>query len=121
MAIRMSDSVSAKIVEAIKLLPAPQAVRDRIEWEATPALIPTPQGPAFAFMIAISVPLPDLGDWVLYSAPLEDPHEAQPVVDTFVLGLYQQCQQECDSRLRAIGKAATGRSGHHSAGGLILP
>ena len=121
---RISDGIGAKVSAAIDSLPVLAAIRERIGWELTPALLPDRSGGGLnlAYMVAVSVPV----DWaavepdhILYMAPLADPDADQGNVNALVYGLYERCQREADEQ-RARSRAQA--NGHKdSPGGLILP
>lgn len=97
---RISDVLAARITSAIEALPVLSAVRDQVDWEIAPALLPRGAGMVLAYMVAVSLPVPGSleGDKVLYMAPLDDPDAGQAQVSALVEGLYLKAQQETDQR-----------------------
>jgi hypothetical protein len=121
MARRISSAVEKCIEAAIDGLEIPQAVKDLIEWDIAPALIPDGREMALAYMVAISIPVPGSveEDYVLQMKPLRDPHADQGVVTSLVEELYGLCERAADE-IRAQMNAMS--NGHRkSAGGLYLP
>jgi hypothetical protein len=115
--VRISDILAARITSAIEALPVISVVRDQIDWEIAPALLPRGSGMVLAYMVAVSLPVPGSveGDKVLYMAPLDDPDASQETVMSLVEGLYLKAQQEADQRHAQL-------NGHReSPSGLVLP
>jgi hypothetical protein len=115
--VRISDVLAQRIIIAIEALPVLSVVRDQIDWEIAPALLPRGAGMVLAYMVAVSLPVPGSveGDKVLYMAPLDDPDASQDTVTSLVEGLYLKAQQEVDQRHAQL-------NGHReSPGGLVLP
>jgi hypothetical protein len=121
MARRISDVVEERVKTAIEALDVLQAVKDSIEWDISPALIPAGRGEmALAYMVAISVRVPGSveEDYVLQMKPLLDPHAPQADVTALVAELHGLCQAAADE-IRAKLNAAS--NGHRkSPGGLII-
>lgn len=121
MARRISDAIESCINRAVEALEIPQAVKESIEWEISPALIPTGRELSLAYMVAICLPVPGSveDDYVLQMKPLRDPHADQAAVTALVADLYGLCEKAADeirARLNALS------NGHKkSAGGLCLP
>jgi hypothetical protein len=121
MARRISDAIESCINRAVEALEIPQAVKESIEWEISPALIPTGREMALAYMVAISIPVPGSveEDYVLQMKPLRDPHADQAAVTALVEELYGLCEKAADE-IRAQMNALS--NGHKkSPGGLYLP
>jgi len=118
---RLSDAVGPKIISAIDVLDVPQVVKDSIEWELVPALIPSgaPGEFGFTYMLALSLPVPGASDYVMHVAQLEDPHVSQPEFTKAVRALYASVQREADDRQLQDTSPANG--GKMSPGGLALP
>lgn len=121
MARRISSAVEKCIEAAINGLEVPQAVKDSIEWDIAPALIPAGREMALAYMVAVSIPVPGSveEDYVLQMKPLRDPHADQAIVTALVEELYGLCEKAADE-IRAQLNALS--NGHRkSPGGLYLP
>ena len=73
MARRISDAIESCINRAVEALEIPQAVKESIEWEISPALIPTGREMALAYMVAISLPVPGSVEEVLRFWPPSGP------------------------------------------------
>ena len=118
---RLSDAVGPKIVSAINALEIPRVVRDSIEWELVPALIPgaAPGQFGFTYMLALSVPVPGAGDYVMHVGQLEDPHVSQPEFSRAVRALYDSVQREADDR--QLQRTAPANGGKMSPGDIALP
>lgn len=120
MARRISDAIESCINRAVEALEIPQAVKESIEWEIAPALIPAGREMALAYMVAVSLPVPGSveEDYVLNMKPLRDPHADQAAVTALVTDLYVLCEQQADA-IRAQMNALS--NGHKkSPGGLII-
>ena len=121
MARRISSAVEKCVEAAIDSLEIPQAVKDSIEWDIAPALIPSGRELSLAYMVAVSIPVPGSveEDYVLHMKPQTDPHADQAAVTALVSELYGLCEQAADEirlRLNALS------NGHRkSPGGLMLP
>ena len=114
---RISDILGQRITVAIEALPVLAVVREQIDWEVAPALLPRGSGMVLAYMVAVSLPVPGSveGDKVLYMTPLEDPDAGQDQVSALVEGLYLKAQQEADERRSQL-------NGHREPpGGLAVP
>lgn len=110
---RISDLLISRITAAIEALPVLSVVRQAIDWEIAPALMPGSGGLVLAYMVAVSVPVGSLtGDKVLYMAPLDDPDAPQETVSALVRSLYDKCQAEADQRQAAVRAAANGHRQH---------
>jgi hypothetical protein len=102
MARRISDAIENCVNRAVEALEIPQAVKESIEWEIAPALIPTGSLGAremkLAYMVAISIPVSGSADedYALQMKPLRDPYAGQAVVTALVTELYGLCQQAAD-------------------------
>lgn len=121
MAKRISDVLGKKVDAAIDALPVLMLIRSEAEWEIAPALLPGGNGMTLAYMVAVSLPVPgSVGDdYVLYMAPLDDPHASQETVNGLVSGLYGKCQAEVDEIRARLRAQSNGR--RQSPGGLIVP
>jgi hypothetical protein len=110
---RISDVLGKKVDAAIDALPVLMLIRIEAEWEIAPALLPGGNG--------VSLPVPgSVGDdYVLYMAPLDDPHASQETVNGLVSGLYGKCQAEVDEIRARLRAQSNGR--RQSPGGLIVP
>jgi hypothetical protein len=119
--VRISEVLATRIAAAIEALPVLSVVREGIDWEIAPALLPRGGGMVLAYMVAVSLPVPGSaeGDNVLYVAPLDDPHASQEAVSDLVEALYLRAQRECDDRRAAITAHSNGH--RESPGGLALP
>jgi hypothetical protein len=120
MARRIADEVAKCVEAAIDGLEIPRAVKDSIEWEIAPALIPTGREMSLAYMVAISIPVPGSveEDYVLQMKPLRDPHADQGVITALVEELYGLCQQAADEIRAQLNALANGH--RKSPGGLII-
>lgn len=121
MAKRVSDSIEEKVIAAVMALPGLQVVRDTLEWEIAPALVPSGRDMSLAYMIAVCIPVPGSveDDYVLRMAPLTDPHAPQAVVSALVADLYGYCLGAADEIRRRNNAQANGH--RESPGGLIVP
>lgn len=120
MAKRLSDEVAAQVVAGIEVLEVPQAVKDSILWDVTPALAPAGRGEfSLVFMVAITLPIPDTeDDYALEAAPLMEVPAPQDAVTTHVKILYSRAQAKADE-IQASLRAP--QNGHKtSPGGIIL-
>lgn len=114
---RISDILGGRIAVAIGELPVLSVIREQIDWEIAPALLPRGGGMVLAYMVAVSLPVPGSaeGDKVLYMAPLDDPDASQETVSSLVEGLYLKAQREADQRRAQL-------NGHRETpGGLAVP
>jgi hypothetical protein len=121
MARRVADVVEGRVKAAIEGLDIPQAVKESIEWEITPALFQKGREMTLAYMVAVCLPVPGSveDDYVLRMKPLEDAHSPQSAVTALVAELYGLCQEAADE-IRAKLNALS--NGHRkSPGGLYLP
>jgi hypothetical protein len=118
---RISDVIAAKVEAAVNSLPVLQAVKDTVEWEISPALVPAGRDMSLAYMVAVCIPVPGSveDDYVLRMTPLEDPHAPQAVVDALVQVLYGYCSGAADEIRARVNAQANGH--RESPGGLILP
>lgn len=120
MARRISDAIESCINRAVEALEIPQEVKESIEWDISPALIPTGREMALAYMVAISIPV--LGsiedDYVLHMKPLRDPHADQAAVTALVSELYALCEQAADEIRARLNSLSNGHK--KSPGGLII-
>jgi hypothetical protein len=112
--VRISDLLISRVTAAIEALPVLSVVRQAIDWEIAPALMPRPGGGlVLAYMVAVSLPVGSLnGDKVLYMAPLDDPDASQEKVSALIRSLYDKCQAEADERQAAVRTAANGHRQH---------
>jgi hypothetical protein len=120
MARRISDAIENCINRAIEALEIPQAVKESIEWEVSPALIPVGREMSLAYMVAISIPVPGSveEDYVLQMKPLRDPHADQGVVTALVEELYGLCEQAADEIRAQLNALSNGHK--KTPGGLII-
>ncbi len=110
---RISDLLISRVTAAIEALPVLSVIRQAIDWEIAPALMPGQGGLVLAYMVAVSLPVGSLnGDKVLYMAPLDDPDASQEKVSALVRSLYDKCQAEADERQAAVRTAANGHRKH---------
>jgi hypothetical protein len=119
--VRISDILGERVTAAIEALPVLSVIRQRVDWEIAPALLPRGDGMVLAYMVAVSLPVPGSveADKVLYMAPLDDPDASQETVSALVESLYLRAQQEADQRRYQLA----GQSGGHGGtpGELALP
>ena len=121
MARRISDAVAECVGKAIEGLDVLQSVKDSIEWEIAPALLPMGREMKLAYMVAVSIPVPGSveEDYVLNMKPLHDPHADQATVAALVTELFELCQNTADELWDRMNAQANGHK--KSPGGLLLP
>jgi len=119
---RISDIVGERVLAAIDSLEILDRLKEDIQWDVTPVLLARPGSePTLGFVVAISVPVPGAieEDYVLYSAPMEDPHAGPGAYLAMVAALYERCAAEADQIRQENATLANGH--RESPGGLILP
>ena len=121
MARRVADVVEERVKAAIEALEIPQAAKDSIEWEITPALFQKGREMTLAYMVAVCLPVPGSveDDYVLRMKPLEDAHSPQAAVTALVADLYGLCGKAADEIRAQINALSNGH--RMSPGGLHLP
>lgn len=113
---RLSDIVAGAVTGAISALEIPQADREAVEWEVTPAISPL-EG-SIGWFVGVGLPVPVTGDSVMPFAPVSDPHDAAEI-GRLVRALYQAAAAQA---AEATERATRTANGHRkSPGGLIVP